>query len=160
MLERRLWHFDGKRSLRPQVIAPCLRFSSAFVPVAHHERSFTMQTASKLDVDRYGVPQYNGEPELYEDYAERAWDLFHGREGNQQAATPVHLQAGLFGAAYDAVRKRGHAELKTRDAEGAPAEERMQLLLKTLKNELFFIAFYSQNVWRLQTESMQQYIIR
>ena len=132
-----------------------------------------MFPAAKLDVDRYGVPQYSGEPELYEEYAEGAWDLYYGREGNegQQAASPVHLRAGLSGAAYEAVRKLTHAELMTKDGQVKPVDKGMKLLLATLKdnigpekpvkvNELFFTAFYSPAVWRLQSESMQQYIIR
>jgi len=35
----------------------------------------------KLDSDRYGVPQYGGEVELFEEYEERAMDLYYGREG-------------------------------------------------------------------------------
>ncbi|CAE7548475.1 RE2, partial [Symbiodinium necroappetens] len=114
-----------------------------------------------------------GEPELYEEYAERAWDLYYGREGNdgQQAASPVHLRAGLGGVAYEAVRKLTHSELMTKDAQGKPMEKGMKLLLTTLKenigpekpvkvNELFFVAFYSPSVWRMQSESMQQYIVR
>ena len=129
--------------------------------------------ASKLDVDRYGVPQYCGEPELYEEYAERCWDLWYGRLGSDQlqVATPVHLRSGLTGSAYNAVRKLEHTSLITKDTEGKPFEKGLTLLLKTLRdnieqeapvktNELFFGAFYSPQVWRLQTESMQQYIVR
>ena len=38
---------------------------------------------SKLDTDRYGVPQFAGEGELLEEYVERAWDLLYGREGQE-----------------------------------------------------------------------------
>ena len=129
--------------------------------------------ASKLESDRYGVPQYNGEPELYEEYAERAWDLWFGREGNDtsQMATPIHLRAGLSGPAYEAVRKLDHAKLISKDGDGKPTMKGIQLLLSTLHdsieqekpvktNELFFTAFYSPSVWRVQSESMQAYIIR
>ena len=77
-------------------------------------------TSGKLDVDRYGVPQYSGDSDLFEEYCERAWDLWHGREGQTglQVASAVHLRAGLSGAAYDAVRKLGHDKLKTKDGEG------------------------------------------
>ena len=37
---------------------------------------FGMTTAGGLITDRYGVPQYSGEAELFEEYEERAWDLF------------------------------------------------------------------------------------
>ncbi|CAE7722529.1 GIP, partial [Symbiodinium necroappetens] len=132
--------------------------------------SFSM---AKLDVDRYGVPQYGGEPELYEEYQERAWDLWFGRDGNEQtqAATPIHLRSGLVGTAYAAVRKLDHASLITKGTDGKPNEKGLRLLLQTLRdnieqeapvktNELFFIAFYSPHVWRLQSETMQQYIVR
>ena len=132
-----------------------------------------MQANSRIDTDRYGVPQYNGDPEFFEEYEERAWDLFHGREGNPQTqvATPVHLRSGLSGPAYESVRKLSHGDLKTKDDKGEATLVGMKLLLSTLKeniaheapvktNELFFNAFYSPQVWRLQTESMQQYIVR
>ena len=128
---------------------------------------------AKLEVDRYGVPQYGGEPELYEEYAERAWDLWFGREGNEQtqAATPIHLRSGLVGTAYAAVRKLDHTSLMTKGTDGKPNDKGLKLLLQTLRdnieqeapvktNELFFVAFYSPSVWRLQSETMQQYIVR
>ena len=124
-------------------------------------------------MDRYGVPQYAGEPELYDEDEERAWDLWHGREGqdSMQAATAVHLRAGLSGTAYEAVRKLDHAKIKTKDSEGKPSQTGLKNFLKALKdfkasvkpvkaNELFLQAFYSPNVWRRPQETMQQYIIR
>eukprot|EP00435_Cladocopium_sp_Y103_P024701 s85_g6.t1 len=130
-------------------------------------------TMARLDVDRYGVPQYPGDPELYDEYEERAWDLWHGREGqdSMQTATAVHLRAGLSGTAYEAVRKLDHGKIKTKDAEGKPTDAGLKFFLKTLKdsiasvkpvkaNELFLQAFYSPNVWRRPQETMQQYIIR
>ena len=55
---------------------------------------------SRLETDRHGVPQFSGDPEMFEEYQERAWDLWHGREGQEslQLATAVHLRAGLSGA--------------------------------------------------------------
>ena len=130
-------------------------------------------TSGKLDVDRYGVPQYSGDSDLFEEYCERAWDLWHGREGQTglQVASAVHLRAGLSGAAYDAVRKLGHDRLKTKNEKGDPTEDGMKLLLDTLKesiasevpvrvNELFLKAFYDPSVWRKATETMQQFIVR
>lgn len=127
---------------------------------------------AKLTCDRYGVPQYSGDVEGFEEYTERAWDLFHGREGlDSQAATPIHLRSGLTGHAYEAVRKLDHSKLKTVDANGKATQAGMELLIQTLKeniaaeapvkiSELFFIAFYSPEVWRRPQETMQQYIIR
>ena len=128
--------------------------------------------SSKLTCDRYGVPQYAGDVESFEEYTERAWDLFHGREGSDsQAATAIHLRSGLTGPAYEAVRKLDHAKLKTVDGNGKATMAGMELLIQTLKDniaaevpvkisELFFTAFYSPEVWRRPQETMQQYIIR
>ncbi|CAE7028194.1 Lztr1, partial [Symbiodinium sp. CCMP2456] len=113
---------------------------------------------------------YTGEPDPFEDYQQRAWDLLHGRGPDQlQLATPVHFRAGLTGTAYEAVRKLAHDKLKTSD--GNVADAGMKLLLQTLKDsiaveapvtvtELFLNAFYSPDVWRQQVETMQQYILR
>ena len=92
----------------------------------------------RLETDRHGVPQFAGEVEYLEEYLERAWDLFHGREGQDslQIATPLHLRAQLQGTAYEAVRKLSHSELRTKTAEGKATEEGMNLLLNTLKGSL------------------------
>ena len=111
-------------------------------------------TPSTILTDRHGVPQYQGEAELFEEYEERA----------------VHLRAGLSGAAYESVRKLEHNKLKTKTSEGKPTDVGMKLLLQTLResiaaelpvktSELFFQAFYP-NVWRRNNETMQQYIVR
>ena len=113
------------------------------------------------------------EAEMFEEYEERAWDLFHGREGQDalQIATPVHLRAGRSGAACESVRKLEHPKLKTKTSEGKPTDAGMKLFIRTLKDsiaaelpvktsELFFQAFYSPNVWRKNNETMQQYIVR
>ena len=130
-------------------------------------------SGSKLDCDRYGVPQYAGETELFEEYVERAWDLYYGREGQDslQVSTPLHLRAQLSSTAYESVRKLDHSKLRTTTSEGRPTLDGMKLLLKTLKeaiaqeapvrvNELFLQYFYSPSVWRKPQESMGQYIIR
>lgn len=79
--------------------------------------------AGRLECDRYGVPQFDGQSELFEEYQddqERCWDLFYGRDGQEslQVATPLHLRAQLSGAAYEAVRKLTHEKLRTKDADG------------------------------------------
>ena len=132
-----------------------------------------MAAHSRLETDGYGVPQYSGEPDAFEEYQEQAWDLYHGRDGSDQlqAAAAVHLRAGLTGAAYEAVRKITHEKLKTKDAEGKPAPAGVKILLETLKEniaaeapvkvgELFMTAFYSPTIWRQPGETMQQYIVR
>ena len=135
--------------------------------------AMSLPSGSRLECDRYGVPQYSGDVEAFEEYTERAWDLFYGREGqdSMQIATPIHLRAGLSGHAYEAVRKLGHDKLRTSNQNGKATTVGLKLLLNTLKeniaaempvktNELFFTAFYSPHVWRRPQESMQQYIIR
>ena len=129
--------------------------------------------AGRLECDRYGVPQFDGQSELFEEYQERCWDLFYGRDGQEslQVATPLHLRAQLSGAAYEAVRKLTHEKLRTKDADGKATLAGMRLLIQTLKdsiaveqpvklNELFLTCFYSPAVWRKQTETMAQYIVR
>ena len=129
--------------------------------------------SGQLDCDRYGVPQYAGQPELFEEYQERCWDLFHSREGQDhlQVATPLHLRANLSGAASEAVRKLNHEDLRTKDPEGKASDKGLKLFLQTLKdniaveqpvrlNELFLKCFYSPQVWRGSTETMAQYIVR
>ena len=127
----------------------------------------------RLECDRYGVPQFDGQSELFEEYQERCWDLFYGRDGQDslQVATPLHLRAQLTGAAYEAVRKLTHEKLRTKDSDGKATVAGMRLLIQTLKdsiaveqpvklNELFLTCFYSPAVWRKQTETMAQYIVR
>jgi len=132
----------------------------------------TSDGLSKVVCDRYGVPQFSGDVAAFEEYTERAWDLFYGRDGqDSQASTPIHLRAGLTGPAYEAVRKLSHEKLRTVGEGGKATDVGMKLLIQTLKeniatevpvkiNELFFTAFYSPDVWRKPQESMQQYIIR
>ena len=128
---------------------------------------------TKLETDRYGVPQCDGDPATFEEYQERAWDLYHGRKGSDQLqmATPLHLRAGLTGTAYEAVRGLQHDKLKTKTTDGKPTDCGMKLMLQTLKvniaaeapvkvNELCLGAFYSSTVWRQPGETMQQYIVR
>ncbi|CAJ1436956.1 unnamed protein product [Effrenium voratum] len=78
------------------------------------------------------------EAELFEEYVERAWDLWHGRE--EAGAREAHLEEGM--------------ELFLTTLKEAIAAE-----VPVKANELFLI-FYSPHVWRRPHESMQQYIIR
>eukprot|EP00434_Breviolum_minutum_P008081 symbB.v1.2.007126.t1/scaffold435.1/size205859/1 len=105
---------------------------------------------------RNGAPSCLRQTELFEEYVERAWDLYFGREGQEslQATTPLHLRAQLSSTAYEAVRKLDHSKLRTTTSEGKPTQDGMKLFLKTLKeaiaqeapvrvNELFLQYFYS-----------------
>eukprot|EP00971_Amphidinium_carterae_P197700 3923925-Amphidinium_carterae.1 len=55
-----------------------------------------------LEQNKNGVPQYQGNPELWQEYVERAKDLFYAR------------------IAYESVRGLAHDELITRNAENRP----------------------------------------
>ena len=120
--------------------------------------------ASKLDSDRHGVPQYAGASDQFKEYKERAWDLWYGRAGQDalQSATLVHLRSGLSSPAY---RKLEHRKLITKDGDGTPTDDGMDLFLETLNaaiadevpvkiNELFLQAFYSPSVWRRPAKTM------
>ena len=53
----------------------CARFVPALLIKIFYVIAFLM---NKIETDRFGVPQYAGDPELYEEYTERAWG---GRDG-------------------------------------------------------------------------------
>ena len=55
--------------------------------------------ATKLTFDK-GIPLYDGAPELFEEYQERAHNVFYGRAGeDKQVSVAVNLRTGLSGAA-------------------------------------------------------------
>ncbi|CAK0901419.1 unnamed protein product, partial [Prorocentrum cordatum] len=123
-----------------------------------------------IELDRNGVPQYAGQPEYFNEYEERAWDLYHGRTGerSKQAATALHLRSGLSGPAYEAVRKLKHEELIATDESGESRPDGLTLFLTTLKKEvqdiapvrsteIFDKALYGSSVWRDRNESMANY---
>ena len=66
-----------------------------------------------LELDRNGVPIYNGNAETFDAWQERALDLLHCRAGNHnlQASTAIALRGGLRDTASDAARKIPHGEL-------------------------------------------------
>ncbi|CAK0863333.1 unnamed protein product, partial [Prorocentrum cordatum] len=126
-----------------------------------------------IELDRNGVPQYAGQPEYFNEYEERAWDLYHGRTGekSKQAATALHLRSGLSGPAYEAVRKLKHEELIATDESGESRQDGLTLFLTTLKKEvqdiapvrsteIFDKALYGSSVWRDRNESMANYVTR
>ncbi|CAK0854593.1 unnamed protein product [Prorocentrum cordatum] len=126
-----------------------------------------------IELDRNGIPQYAGQPEYFNEYEERAWDLYHGRTGekSKQAATALHLRSGLSGPAYEAVRKLKHDELIATDKDGESKPDGLTLFLTTLKKEvqdiapvrsteIFDKALYGSSVWRDRNESMANYVTR
>ncbi|CAK0817420.1 unnamed protein product [Prorocentrum cordatum] len=126
-----------------------------------------------IELDRNGVPQYAGQPEYFNEYEERAWDLYRGRTGekSKQAATALHLRSGLSGPAYEAVRKLKHEELIATDESGESRQDGLALFLTTLKKEVQDIApvrsteiidkaLYGSSVWRDRNESMAIYVTR
>ena len=68
-----------------------------------------------LELDRNGVPVYAGTAESFDEWRERALDLFHSRAGQDslQASTALALRGGLRDIAYEAARKIPHIELMT-----------------------------------------------
>ena len=78
-----------------------------------------LASGDHLEFDKSGIPLYAGQLELLEEYAQRAWDLFHGRTGNNslQAATPIHLRSGCRGVVYEAVKELSHSDLLTTSVE-------------------------------------------
>ena len=126
-----------------------------------------------IELDRNGVPQYDGKPEHFVEYMERAWDLYHGRTGEKtkQAATALHLRSGLSGPAYEAVRKMKHELLIQTDKDKEPLPAGVDKLLETLRaevqdiapvrsTEIFDRALYGGTVWRDRNESMSNYVTR
>ena len=59
----------------------------------------TQKMATKLTFGK-GIPLYDGTPELFGEYQERARDVCCGRAGEgKQVSVAVNLRAGLSGAA-------------------------------------------------------------
>ncbi len=130
---------------------------------------------AKLEYDKSGIPQYDGTPDRYEEYQERAWDAFHSWTGDErQASIPVKLRTGLTSLAYDAARNLAHTDLiakKEVDKKFIATEDGMKLLLSTLGDavlkekkvraaELFDSVLYDKGVWRAHGEPMPTYIAR
>ena len=120
-------------------------------------------STSALTFDKNGVPQFDGQPHLLEEYEERCWDLFHGRPMNCKRSTPVHLRAGCTGVVYEAVRQLKHTDLMT-GTDDKPDEVGMKLFLATVRGALsqeapiqewteFEKILYSPTVWRSKGES-------
>ncbi len=59
-----------------------------------------------LELDRNGVPIYTGTAENFDEWREKALDLFWRRAGNEgfQGSTARALRGGLRDIAYEAVR--------------------------------------------------------
>ena len=119
-----------------------------------------------LEFDRGGVPQFSGDPALFEEYVERARDYFYSRSMADKDAAPLALRGGLRGPAYDAVRNTPHSELVT-----TGSEKGMEAFLSALQTslareapiraaEVFDKVFYASTLWRKTSESMQDYTIR
>lgn len=127
-----------------------------------------------LEIDKFGVPHFGGKAEDFDEYCERAWDLFYGRQGNasMQAATALNLRSALTDTAYQSARGITHADLLVQaDKDGVVPETAVKRLLEVMKAdlvhekptraaELFDKVFYSETVWRGIGEPMQAYIVR
>ena len=91
-----------------------------------------------LDMDKNGVPMYTGTAEQFDEWKERASDLFHSRAGNEglQASTALALRGGLKDVAYEAVRKVDHKELMTVDCNGKPTIKGVEALIEYVRSSL------------------------
>ena len=117
-----------------------------------------------IEIDKSGVPHYDGRPELYEEFKDRCWDLFYGRTGQPslQSATPLTLRSALSGTAYESARKISHTDLMVKfdkETDGPVPTHGMQHLLDKLAEdliqakpvraaELFDKLFFASTVWR------------
>ena len=127
-----------------------------------------------LELDRNGVPVYSGTAEHFDEWKERAMDLYHGRSGQDslQASTALALRGGLRDIAYESARKIPHDELMTLDANTKkPLPKGVEALIEYVRAalqqetpirvaETFELVFYERTVWRDNKESMAAYIVR
>ncbi|CAK0887813.1 unnamed protein product [Prorocentrum cordatum] len=69
-----------------------------------------------IELDRNGVPQYAGQPEYFNEYEERAWDLYHGRTGEKSkqalCGSSVWRDRNESMANYVTRRRKEFAELQ------------------------------------------------
>ena len=89
-------------------------------------------------MDKNGVPIYTGAAEQFDEWKERAINLFHSRAGSEglQAATASALRGGLKDVAYEAVRKVEHKDLMTQDANGKPTIKGVEALIEHVRSSL------------------------
>jgi hypothetical protein len=126
-----------------------------------------------LELDRNGVPVYAGTAESFDEWRERALDLFHSRAGQDslQGSTALALRGGLRDIAYEAARKIPHNELMTLTDDKKPTQKGVDALIEYVRAalqqetpirvaETFELVFYDRTVWRLGNESMAAYIVR
>ena len=126
-----------------------------------------------LELDRNGVPVYSGTAENFDEWKERALDLFHSRQGQDslQASTALALRGGLRDVAYEAARKIRHNELMTVDKDKKPTPLGVDALIEYVRatlqqekpirvTETFELVFYDRTVWKATSESMASYIGR
>ncbi len=129
----------------------------------------------KLDFNKHGVPVYERDPAMLDEYEERCWDLYYGRAGQDalQRATPIHLRQGARGIVYEAVKSLKHDDLLASGEAGEEADwtAGLTLYLKTVRESpqteasveesvLFDQVFYENTVWRQQGEAVSAYLIR
>ena len=120
------------------------------------------------------MPVYAGTAEQFDEWKERALDLYHNRAGQDslQASTALALRGGLRDIAYESARKIPHDELMTLDASTKkPVSRGVEALIEYVRAalqqetpirvaETFEQVFYDRTVWRANTESMAAYIVR
>ena len=109
------------------VLCLSLRFRAS--PIIAVEQPCLELPSLKFEVDdSFGVPQYHGDPDRFDEYSEQVWDLWYGRQGAEtQDATPVHLRSGLRHD-KDAKRKPTDAGIKLVLQPGRVEEERCNIM--------------------------------
>ena len=95
--------------------------------------------AMTLELDRNGVPIYSGAPDHFDEWRERALDLWWSRAGTpQQASVPILLRGGLRDLAYEAARNVPHDKLVPQDAAetNVSPKDGLDLLIETVRAAL------------------------
>ena len=126
-----------------------------------------------LELDRNGVPIFAGSTDLFDEWCERARDLWYARTGNDslQASTALALRGGLRDVAYEAAKKIPHKALMTRASDDTPTVDGVEELIEAVRvaiqqekpvrvSETFESVFYDKAVWRSPKETMAAYIVR
>ena len=67
----------------------------------------------RIEVEK-GIPIFDGDVELLDEYKIRAMDVYFARHGTpRQLTTAIDLRGGTRGVAWDAVKDIPHAQLMT-----------------------------------------------
>ncbi len=84
------------------------------------------------------MPAYHDTAEHFDEWKERALDLYHGHRGQDslQVSTELALRGGLRDVAYEAAHKILHKDLMTLDANNKPVVKGLENLIETARQAL------------------------